>query len=105
MKTPTKVIKNGKVAVLISPGFGAGWSSCAGNDTNNFLLFDAGLVSRVNEAAEKVEAWLKQQGIEPPYMGGWDKTEVQWVPQGELFYVNEYDGAEHIVFQSEFIRA
>ena len=53
----TKVIRDGKVAVLYSPGFGAGWSTW--NSHNPDLLFDSIIVDFV---LNKSENW--QQGIE-----------------------------------------
>ena len=31
------------------------------------------------------------------YFGGLEDCEVAWLPEGELFYIHEYDGSEHIV--------
>jgi len=55
-----KVIRDGKVAVLISDGFGAGWYSWSSN--NEALLFHPKLVEMVEQgkAAKIDEDWVKE---------------------------------------------
>ncbi len=89
-----KLERDGKVAVLYSPGFGAGWYSW--NTEHDGLLFD-------KEVAEKVlaEDWdaavdiaeRKYPGI---YAGGGHDLEVEWVPKGCRFEIHEYDGSESV---------
>ena len=98
----TKVIRDGKVAVLYSPGFGAGWSTW--NSHNPDLLFDSIIVDFV---LSKPENW--QQGIEAycelvypgSYTGGASDLEVMWIPAGSQFLVEEYDGSESITFMDK----
>lgn len=54
-----KVIRNGKVAILISPGFGAGWYSW--NTDHKELLFHSKLVEMVeqNRQSEITDEWVK----------------------------------------------
>lgn len=91
-----KLIRNGCVAVLYSPGHGAGWSTW-NNEYSDELMFDPGLVDLIESGAEieKVEAYatLKWPDI---YLGGLDGLTIEWVPQGTAFRVQEYDGAESI---------
>jgi hypothetical protein len=96
MKQPTKLIRDGLVAVLYSPGFGAGWSTWSTND-KDFLLFDEGLVRLAETSAtmDVAEAYLKENGIDD-YMGGWRDIKIAWLPVGCLFHVVEYDGSEAI---------
>jgi hypothetical protein len=104
-----KVIKDGKVAVLYSPGFGAGWSTWnmypEGRDSPlSELLFDSVIVDFV---LNKPENWL--QGIEAyceliypgAYTGGASDLEVMWIPAGSQFLVEEYDGSESVVLSDE----
>ena len=35
------------------------------------------------------------------YWGGVDDLEIKWIPEGSLFRVDEYDGAERIVLQDD----
>ena len=97
-----KVIRDGKVAVLYSPGFGAGWSTW--NTLLPELLFDSVIVDFV---LNKPENWL--QGIEAycelvypgAYTGGASDLEVMWIPAGSQFLVEEYDGSESVVLMDE----
>jgi hypothetical protein len=98
----TKVIRDGKVAVLYSPGFGAGWSTW--NSQNQDLLFDSIIVDFV---LNKPENWV--QAIEAYcsiaytnlYDGGVSDLEVVWIPVGSQFLVEEYDGSESVVLKDE----
>lgn len=95
MKTYKKYEKDGKVAVLISPGFGAGWSTW-NQDYAEELCFDADIVEAVlAEDYTKAEsvASLKYEGI---YTGGCGDLNVVWVEKGVQFEVEEYDGHENI---------
>jgi len=90
-----KVIRDGKVAVLVSRGFGAGWSSWT--DEVETVLFHPKLVQMVEEKRhnEITEEWMeKELGIPDFYTGGIDGLEIEWVPVGTKFVIDEYDGAE-----------
>ena len=85
-----KVERDGKVAVIVSPGHGAGWSTWA--DKAEVALF-----------APDVVAWIeagKPGGVDAfegyGYTGGLDQAEVEWVPKGSRFIINEYDGSESL---------
>lgn len=91
-----KLIKGGKVAVVISPGYGAGWSTwnekCA-----EFLLFDADIAQALLDG-NKTQAMRAAKAAHPDiYCGGVDTLEVVWVAQGVKFTINEYDGHESIL--------
>lgn len=102
-----KHIVDGKVAVLISPGFGAGWSTWSADKDDNFLVFDKGLVALAEQHASEdlVEAYLREKRGEDyhMYMGGWEKVKVEWVPIGTKFLVHEYDGSESLWFVEDLI--
>ena len=55
MMKPEKVVRDGKVAVLISPGFGAGWSTWADDEISEFVLFHKDLVEMAEEGADARE--------------------------------------------------
>ena len=85
--------KNGKVGVIISTGFGAGFSTW--NNTEmavDFDLVEAFLKGDMNRfkyiADEKYGDW---------YDGGTVSLKVEWVPVGSRFMIREYDGDETIV--------
>jgi len=93
-----KVIRNGKVAVLISPPFGAGWYS--DNLEHEELLFHPKLIEMVekNEHRKITSEWLKEKLNIDIYCGGAGGLVVKWVTKGTKFIVQEYDGAEGIVY-------
>lgn len=86
----------GQVAVLISLGFGAGWSTWGDTEQASARLFDSRLVDFVlaNGAAE-LQQLAESLGY-TGYMGGADDVEVVWLEQGTHFMINEYDGSESI---------
>jgi hypothetical protein len=90
-----KYIKDGKVAVLYSPGFGAGWSTW--NSDPESLMFDSILVQAVMDENWD-EVMRRATEICPDgYFGGVSDLEIAWVPEGEPFDITEYDGSERVV--------
>lgn len=99
-----KVIRNGKVAVLVSPGFGAGWYSW--NTKHQELLFNPKLVEIVEQKRtnEIDEDWVKENlGIEHVYCGGANDLEIRWLPIGTAFEIDEYDGSESLRTKDDLI--
>ena len=93
-----KLIRDGKVAVLVSPGFGAGWYTWHSIDE---LVYDPSIVEWVEKVElDKIQAYV---GLKYPdvYCGGLENLEVNWVPVGAKFRIDEYDGAESLVLESE----
>jgi hypothetical protein len=89
-----KLVRDGQVAVLYSPGFGAGWFSW--NTSRPEILFDPAIVELVEaEKWDELRAFLvlKYPDI---YNGGMHDLEIEWVPEGDQFVVREYDGNESI---------
>ena len=92
-----KVIKDGKVAVLYSPGYGAGWYTW--NQCNEELLFNPKVVEMVEQGKVNQinKDWVKKNlGIDNVYCGGAESLHIQWIPQGTAFTIDEYDGNESI---------
>ena len=110
-----KVIKNGLVAVIYSPGFGAGWytwNQCRINfEYAAVLLFDPILVDLViqkqaneydGDACNAIKKQIVARAEElcpEGYYGGVDNLVIEWIPIGSQFIVNEYDGSESIQHQ------
>ena len=100
-----KVIRDGKVAVLVSPGFGAGWStwSYVGEENyRNFMLFDSTLVTMVEreDSVEAIESYVT--AIHPhTYCGGASDLTIQWLPVGTAFRIHEYDGSESVEIRDD----
>lgn len=100
-----KVIRDGKVAVLVSSGFGAGWSTWSyvgEEDYRNFMLFDPTLVTMVErgDSVEAIESYVT--AIHPhTYCGGASDLTIQWLPVGTAFRIHEYDGAESVEIRDD----
>ena len=92
-----KVIRNGKVAVLYSPGYGAGWYSW--NTESIDCLFHPEIVKLVEEDRKEeitVEFIQNLLGIEYFYAGGARDLKISWIDENTLFRIDEYDGYESI---------
>jgi len=89
-----KLNEDGKVAVLYSPGFGAGWYTW--NQTVPQILFDPAIVKFVEK--EKWDELATYVALKYPdiYTGGMKDLKVAWIPEGTLFRVDDYDGSESI---------
>ena len=100
-----KVIRDGKVAVLVSPGFGAGWSTWAyrvEEDAPGFMMFDPTLVDMIERGAlaEEIETYVTS--MHPgTYCGAADDLTIQWLPVGTAFRIHEYDGAESVEIRDD----
>ena len=88
-----KVIKSGLVAVLISPEFGAGWSTW--NHLKPEIIFDPVIVGMVEDGTDSktIEAYCEAK-YPDGYFGGVTDLEIQWIPVGTQFRIHEYDGSE-----------
>ena len=87
--------EEGQVAVLISPGFGAGWSTWA-SDSAEAMIFDSRLVDYVlTNGTEGLANYAMDLGYDS-YMGGAKDVEVIWLDAGTRFVIEEYDGSESI---------
>ena len=94
-----KVIRNGKVAALYSPGYGAGWSTWIGSEE---CLYCPELVEAIEagkKECELEEIAVKVLGNDAYYGGARDLT-IEWITVGKAFRVNEYDGNESIEYFS-----
>lgn len=97
-----KVVRDGRVAVLVSPGFGAGWSTWADRELRERLLFDPEVVAWVEAGKEGPLPDLEAKyGDHYFYDGGAGDLMIEWVPVGVKFRIHEYDGSESLVRESE----
>ena len=89
--------------VLISPGYGAGWSTW----NNPELATDPRVISAFERGVseEEMRQLCKDIGLTDSYgdiyMGGFYQLEIVEVPAGALFAVQEYDGHEYIEIAEE----
>lgn len=91
-----RVIRDGQVAVLYSPGYGAGWYSIHYNEA---LLFDPSIVTWLeSKELDKIQNYmtLKYPDV---YLGGLDELTIEWVHQGVKFRIDEYDGNEAVILK------
>ena len=88
--------EDGDIAVLVSSGFGAGWSSW--NDDKSFLTMDKTLVEMhlVGKDGDEVAEYIESTGREAPYTGGWYDLHVEYLTPGTAFTIDEYDGSESL---------
>lgn len=91
-----KVIRDGFVAILYSPNYGAGWYSWHGCAP---LLFHPVLVDLVEQGRQSEITQSLCKSLEPSlkgYIGDTTGLSIKWIPEGTRFIINEYDGAETI---------
>ena len=88
-----------KVEVLVSPGWGAGWSTW--NDDGLKLAVDKRIIDYFKKVGQDtdeniVKAFCESIGYKRVYCGGWDQLVIETVPQGKKFRITEYDGFEEL---------
>ena len=90
-----KIVRDGKVAVAVSYGYGAGWSTWAGVNPMDARFNQLFLDGKHDKAA----ALCKELGL--GYAGGARDVEIVWVPVGTEFRITEYDGSEGIEYKDD----
>jgi hypothetical protein len=96
--------KDGRTAVLYSPGYGAGWSSWNNDAWKGVLTMHREIVERVMSddrggAAKTAERLIREATGKPcEYVCtlGADDLKVAWVDAGARFEIKEYDGSESL---------
>lgn len=101
-----------KVGVLVSTGFGAGWSTW----NNEALAYDKRVIEwwlehntpeyceqltvfkEESEEHKEAVAFFKNIGYDDVFFGGYQNLKLQWVPRGMLWRFYEHDGFEWIEF-------
>jgi hypothetical protein len=96
-----KVIRDGKVAVLYSPGFGAGWYTW--NYSFPECIFDPEIVEMVEKEIQgyDIASFAEDKYGSDFYAGGAGDLRIMWLPEGTMFIINEYDGSESIRVKEE----
>ena len=100
-----RLIRDGQVAVLYSPSYGAGWSTWQDNaDVRMAMLFDPQIADIRDQGApdwqERAEA-IAQIKYPDAYLGGLQHLRVRWLKQGTQFRIDEHDGNELVVINGE----
>ena len=96
-----KHIVNGKVAILYSPGFGAGWSTWAYGDSEQAMAMDRDLVLAFLNGGVDALVKITEQKYPDNYTGGAEDLEVAWLPEGTRFEIQAYDGSETLITLDE----
>ncbi|MFZ9079250.1 MAG: hypothetical protein ACO23H_12010 [Alphaproteobacteria bacterium] len=103
-----KVVEDGLVAVLVSPGYGAGWSTWNRGEASMRMTFDPDIVEWVRNGKVGQRVNLEEKyGEDYICQLGWDQLEIVWLPVGTQFSIDEYDGFESIelLSSSHFMEA
>jgi hypothetical protein len=88
-----KVIRDGMVAILYSPGYGAGWSTWGGGPE---MVFDPEIVELVEQNRhDEISDLVESRGLDF-YCGGASDLRIMWLPEGTAFRITEYDGNESV---------
>ena len=99
-----KYIVDGRVAVIVSPGYGAGWSTWGKPE----MALDGELAQAI--LAEKPLPELSAIATKnwpEAYLGGLEDCVVEWVNEGAQFEIEEYDGSEslHVIGNRRYMSA
>lgn len=121
-----KVIRDGKVGVLVSSGFGAGFFSWGAPME---AIFDPILIELVEKKynmefkpndtggiTQDVKVWKTSEykelvnemveyvtkTYEGVYEGGIQDLVVEWIPEGKEFIIEEYDGSESLILKEDY---
>jgi len=91
-----KVIRDGKVAVIYSPHYGAGWYSW---HLIPELLFDPAVVAMIEtDRYGDIEAYCAEHWPDN-VVGDPEDLTIAWVEEGREFQIEEYDGSERLRFR------
>ena len=88
-----KVVKDGKVGVLVSPGFGAGFATWGAPIE---AIFNPTLIGLVENEKWQEAIDFVEETWDSIYTGGVEDLVVAWIPEGTKFQITEYDGSESI---------
>jgi len=93
-----RVIRDGRVAVIFSPGYGSGWYTS--HDIEE-LIFDPSIVAWTEaEEYDKIKNYMILK-YPDTWFGTLDDLRITWIPEGTEFQIDEYDGNESILFKDK----
>jgi hypothetical protein len=104
----------GEVPVLFSGGYGGAWSADCDQPKPNIMTMQIDpriMLYRFGGEYEgmKFDDFFKNIiGFQDsPYNGGWKKLNIEFIPEGSLYEITEYDGFEsvRVIDINEFSRA
>lgn len=84
-----------KIGVIVSLGYGAGWSTWGDRKS----AIDQELAKAIDDGVEfSVISAIAEKNWPSQYQGGLDQCVVEWLDVGTVFKISEYDGSESIEF-------
>lgn len=86
-----KIVRDGMVAVAVSGGYGAGWSTWDNVNPMDARFNQLFLDGKVDEVVRICNE--ERLG----YASGAGDVKIVWVPIGTRFVITEYDGAEDLM--------
>lgn len=96
-----RYIAGGRVAVIYSPNFGAGWSTWIHQSDRN-PVFDPILAYLIHNDCLPGEIYNTATFLYPhDYIDGIQDAKLKFVNRGVQFIIKEYDGAESVVMMGE----
>ena len=87
--------EKGELAVLISPGYGGGFSTWYGKD----LAYDRRIIEywlKESTSIEDLKRFVYALGYGEMHIDPHDDLEIVYIPAGTMFCIAEYDGYESI---------
>lgn len=101
-----KYIKDGKVGVLYSPGYGAGWSTWGSKENRVAMVFCPELCEAVDKDLTLLQIKaIAHKHFPEEYLGGLEDICVVFLKPGTRFRIDEYDGSESIITEDEYYEA
>lgn len=89
-----KLVRDGKVAVIYSPGYGSGWSTWNNEYAEDFV-FNKDIAQAILDGNQDKAKEIAESKYPKAYIGSQELV-IAWVDQGEQFLIKEYDGAERV---------
>ena len=94
-----KVIRDGKVAVIFQPEFGAGWYTW--NLDHPEIVFDPNIVHHIElKEWDKLQVYMELR-YPDGHFGGFESLAIMWLDEGTEFKIDEYDGQESVVLRKK----
>ena len=91
-----KYIRDGRIGVLISPGYGIGFSTL---NNNREICMDADLIEAHLEGDDVEFRHILISKYNNPYVD--ENVILEWVPEGSRFIITEDMGRETIIIIDE----
>lgn len=92
-----KVVRDDKVALILTESYGGGWFSWHGSQS---ALHDPELVEWIEAGKPEEDLDYFVNKYPEHSLSTLGELRLQWVPMGERFVIDEYDGWESVVLES-----